>query len=55
MEPLVTVKDAAAQLAVSSAAIRKWIYQGKLPAVRAGRVVRLRPADLEAFLRRARQ
>ncbi len=55
MEPLVTVKDAAAQLAVSSAAVRKWIYQGKLRAVRAGRLVRVRPADLEAFLHRERQ
>jgi excisionase family DNA binding protein len=47
---LLTVKDAAQLLACSEAAIRKWIAQGRLRAVRVGRLVRLRPADLERMV-----
>ena len=34
----------------SEAAIRKWIYQRRLPAVKVGRLTRLRVSDLEALL-----
>jgi excisionase family DNA binding protein len=47
---LLTVKDAATRLACSEAAIRKWIAQGRLRAVRIGRLVRVRPADLERIV-----
>jgi excisionase family DNA binding protein len=49
-EQLLTVKDAAQRLACSEAAIRKWIAQGRLRAVRVGRLVRVRPADLERMV-----
>ncbi len=49
---LLTVKDAAQLLAVSEAAIRKWLYQRRLPAVKVGRLTRIRAADLEAFVSR---
>jgi excisionase family DNA binding protein len=49
-ERLLTVKDAAGRLACSEAAIRKWIAQGRLRAVRVGRLVRVRPADLERMV-----
>lgn len=48
MERLLTVKEAAHRLACSEAAIRKWVYQRRLPVVKVGRLVRVRPADLEA-------
>jgi excisionase family DNA binding protein len=31
--------------------IRKWIRQGRLPAVKIGRLVRIRKADLDAAIR----
>jgi excisionase family DNA binding protein len=50
VDQLLTVKQAATRLAVSEAAIRKWLYQRRLPAVKVGRLTRLRPADLERFV-----
>jgi len=44
---LLTTEQAAQRLAVTEAAVRKWISQGRLPAVRLGRCVRLRLADVE--------
>jgi excisionase family DNA binding protein len=55
---LLSVKEVARQLSCSEAAVRKWIYQRRLPTVKVGRLTRLRLADLEALvakgLRRAR-
>lgn len=50
MERLLSVKDAAALLGCSEAAVRKWLYQRKLRAVKVGRLTRLRVTDLEAFV-----
>ncbi len=50
MEQLLTVKEAAQRLACTEAAIRKWLRQRRLPAVKIGRLVRLREADLEAAI-----
>ena len=44
---LVTVDEAAQLLAVTPAAIRKWLSQGRLTKVKVGRLTRLRLADLE--------
>ena len=44
---LLTTEQAAQRLAVTEAAVRKWISQRRLPAVRLGRCVRLRLADVE--------
>jgi excisionase family DNA binding protein len=41
---------AARMLSCSEAAIRKWVYQRRLPAVKVGRLTRLRVKDLEALL-----
>jgi excisionase family DNA binding protein len=38
------------RLDFGEAAIRKWIYQRRLPAVKVGRLTRLRVSDLEALL-----
>lgn len=50
MDQLLTVKEAAQLLACSEAAIRKWLYQGKLPVVKLGRLTRLRLSDVEALV-----
>ncbi len=48
MNQLLTVRQAATLLACSEAAIRKWLYQRRLPVVKVGRLTRLRKADVEA-------
>jgi excisionase family DNA binding protein len=50
MDQLVTVRQAADLLSCSEAAIRKWISQRRLPAVKVGRLTRLRQKDLEVFV-----
>jgi len=49
MDPLLTVKDAAQYLQCSEAAVRKWIYQRKIPHVKIGRLTRLHRRDVEAL------
>jgi excisionase family DNA binding protein len=44
---LLSIKEASQQLSCSQAAIRKWLAQRRLRAVRLGRLVRLRSADVE--------
>jgi excisionase family DNA binding protein len=52
MEQLLTVKDAAKKPACTEAAIRKWLYLRQLPAVRVGRLVRVRESDIDAVITR---
>src|SRR5437773_8996128 len=47
MSQLLTVKEAAVLFSCSPAAIRKWIYQRRLRAVKIGRLTRLRQEDIE--------
>ena len=54
MERLLSVPDAAALLGCSQAAIRRWLSQRRLKGVKVGRLVRLRMADLEAFIQSGR-
>lgn len=51
MDRLFSVKEAATRLACSEALLRKWMYAGRLPYVKVGRLSRLREADLEACMR----
>jgi len=51
MDRLFSVKDAATRLACSEALLRKWMYAGKLPYVKVGRLSRIREQDLEAWVR----
>jgi excisionase family DNA binding protein len=50
MDQLLTVREAARLLACSEAAIRKWIYQQRLPDVKVGRLVRIAEGDLKIFV-----
>lgn len=45
--------DAAEYVGVSPATIREWVNAGQLRAQRAGRVLKVRRGDLDAFLARA--
>jgi excisionase family DNA binding protein len=48
--PLLTVPEAAEQLAVSRRTLERLIQTGALPCIRLGRLVRIDPADLAAML-----
>lgn len=50
-EELITLKEAASILSISRSTLRRWIAQGRLPCVRLGRLIRVRIADLDAFIR----
>ena len=47
MTDLLSIKETAQRLRCSEAAIRKWLAQRRVRAVRLGRLVRLRSADVE--------
>jgi excisionase family DNA binding protein len=50
MDRLLTVREAASILACSPAAIRKWMYQRRLPRIKVGRLTRVSLRDLDAFV-----
>jgi excisionase family DNA binding protein len=50
---LLRIEDVAERLAVSRSMAWKLIAYGDLPAVRIRRAVRVRPADLDAYVERA--
>ena len=52
-DPLLTVPDVARECQVSVRTVRRWITDGDLTAVRLGRIVRVRRADLDSFIRRS--
>ena len=53
--PLLTVPQVAACLSVSVAHVRRLIQQRKLPAHRIGRLKRIAPDDLDAYLAKTRR
>jgi excisionase family DNA binding protein len=50
MEQLVSIRAAAARLDCKEGTVRSWIRQDLIPAVKIGRLRRIRQADLEAVL-----
>jgi excisionase family DNA binding protein len=42
-----TVREVAALLRVSDLTIRRWVWSGKLPALRVGRTLRIKQADVD--------
>jgi len=51
MTAFVTVRETCALLKVSRQTVYEWMKSGKLKAVKAGRLVRIRVEDLESFLK----
>ena len=49
-EPLMTVKDVAADMQASEKTIRRRIAAGELPVIRDGRLIRIRPTDYRSYL-----
>lgn len=52
---LLTPEEVAERLRVSRPTVYAWLKMGRLPGPRAGKVWRIRPADLEAFLQPERE
>ena len=50
MNQLLTIDEAAKMLSCTPAAIRKWIYQGRLTAVKLGRLTRIRLEDIQVVM-----
>lgn len=51
-EKYLTVQDAADKIQCSTGGVRKWIRLRELRALRAGRLIRIKPEDLAEFLER---
>ena len=51
VEELMTAKEAAAYLRVHLQTIYQWQLDGKIPAEKAGRSLRFRKSDLDAWLK----
>jgi excisionase family DNA binding protein len=49
-EPLMTVKDVAADMKASEKTVRRRIAAGELPVIRDGRMIRIRPKDYRRYL-----
>ncbi len=50
-EPLMDIPDTARICGVSEKTIRRWISGGELPAAKLGNQWRIRPKDLDDFIR----
>ncbi len=49
-EPLMTVKELAADMKVSEKTVRRRIAAGELPVIRDGGLIRIRPKDYRSYL-----
>ncbi len=52
-DPWLTIPEAGAELKLHPATLRRWVKDGRLQAVRAGRTWRVRRSDLDRALRHA--
>jgi excisionase family DNA binding protein len=55
IEELFTVEQAAAILQLSPKTLKDWLRAGKLTGCKVGRLWRVKPADLEAFIQASRR
>jgi excisionase family DNA binding protein len=54
LEPLIDIPTLARCLAVSERHVRRLVSEGRIPYLKAGRFVRFRPSEIEAWLRASR-
>lgn len=52
LTPLLTLAQAAEYTQLGQRTLRRYIAEGKLPALRAGRAIRLRPEDVDNLFTR---
>ena len=50
MENLIDIHQVSEMLKVKESTIRSWVFQRKIPCVRAGRLVRFRMSEIEQWL-----
>jgi excisionase family DNA binding protein len=50
-QEFLTIEEVAARLRVKPDTVRAWLRQGRLQGVKAGRLWRIRPQAVEAFIR----
>jgi excisionase family DNA binding protein len=53
-DPLLTVKEVAAEMRVSESRVTKWIKNGELAAIDLGKDYRIYRSDLDAFIEKRR-
>ena len=51
MTSFITIRETCSLLKISRQTVYEWMKSGKLKAVKAGRLVRIRREDLESFLK----
>ncbi len=51
-EPLLSIEQVAARLNVQPISVRRAVWRGTLSASRIGRLIRIRPSDLETYIDR---
>ena len=51
---LLSTEEASDHIGVNTHTLYRFIYEGQLPAYRFGRVIRLKAADVEAYIERCR-
>jgi excisionase family DNA binding protein len=54
-QPLLSVSEAAALLGIKVWTLRQWLSQRKIAYVKVGRLTKLRPEDITAFIERNRR
>ena len=51
MENLLDIKEVSERLSIKQSTLRAWIFAGKLPVVRLGRLVRIRESALADWIK----
>ena len=51
MERLLDIRELEGRLNIRQSTLRAWIFQGKIPVVRIGRLVRFKESDLDRWLK----
>jgi excisionase family DNA binding protein len=53
MDQLLSIREVSEKLSVKQSTLRAWVFQGKIPCVRLGRLVRFKEGDLARWLESA--
>ena len=53
MEKLLDIREVSNLTGIKESTLRAWIFQGRLPVIRLGRLVRIRQTELEKWIEQA--